>query len=696
MKDSTPSKKTTPKSSRRAKSPPKTTAKITKKAPRKTAKKATTKILKTSKTLHLISFLTLAIFCGIGLFFADQFMQRHNLSILHPQDLLHKAKIRLMHYANATHQQVISSFIPVPLTTPIVKNQSIDYDEYQTLSKNITLDNTIRIRHFISTNPDSPLGITLRNNWLLFLAQQKDWNDFLIDYRPTNQEAVECYHLAALNDTGETSLALSGVQRLWNAGYKITGPCQTVFSLWINSQDFQTSDIWNRLREAIHQNDHDSIVFLTATLPTNERPFVNTWIVLDKNPALLPKATLPPGDLGHKIRLDILTKWASIDVKSAIKYWDFLPKSAVFDEFATQHFYLAVSLHLALQGDPDAEQWFARILPAYSTAESRAWQVRFTLMHQNWPDTLVRIAAMPETEQEDNSWQYWKARALEATHHINDAQTIYSHLSNQRQYYGFLAAYRQHLTLNIQQTNYPQDSTLLAPYQQQIAQIQTLYKDQQFSQALPLTRDLLNQLNPQGQYTLAHLFRHWGWDSEAMMIVNRIPYQGDLMIRFPMPHRTLITTLCNQANIPPAFVYALARQESNFNSDQASRAGGIGFLQLTLATAQQFDPKVTQDTLYLPENNINISILYLKKLMRQFDRQPLLVAAAYNAGPQKARNWQPNQTAVPADIWIETRPWGETRNYLKNTLAYTAVYQYLLGNTPNIDAFMQNIPRREQ
>lgn len=573
------------------------------------------------------------------------------------------------------------------------ENHSIDYDEYKALSQNISFANKTRIQAFLNQNEDSPLAVTLRNNWLLFLAKQNNWPIFLENYQPTNNQSVECYHLQALYNTGKQTLAVSGVKRLWIAGYKHSEACNEIFSKWQNSENFREEYLWPRIQLAIVQQDLASIQQLITSLSPEKKTWVTQWLAIYKTPSLLLKTTLPNNMLGRKIIIDGLKQWASIDVHQAIQYWNKIQNQYQFDEAESQDFYLAASLHLALNGDSLAEAWFAKILPQYNNAQSRAWEVRFALMHQNWPNVLSLIEAMPENEQKSNIWRYWKARALAATGNLSAAKTEYQHLSSQRQYYGFLSAFQANQALSIQQVNYPQNNTVLAPYTQQIAQIQQLYQANQLTQALPLTQDILNQLDAPGKYTLSNLFAEWGWYSESMNIVNKLPsYQSDLKLRFPMPHRSLITELCAETNILPALVYAIARQESNFHEDVFSSAGGLGILQLTLSTAKQFDSHITKQALYDPKINIKISITYLEKLTKQFNEHPLLVISAYNAGPQKTRYWQPKSQSIPADIWIETRPWEETRNYLKNILSYYAVYQYLLEQTPNIAPFMQDIP----
>ena len=53
--------------------------------------------------------------------------------------------------------------------------------------------------------------------------------------------------------------------------------------------------------------------------------------------------------------------------------------------------------------------------------------------------------------------------------------------------------------------------------------------------------------------------------------------------------------------------------------------------------------------------------------------------AAYNAGERRVDQWVKDATGMPIDIWIERIPFGETRNYVKNVLAFRHVYAERLG-----------------
>ncbi len=74
------------------------------------------------------------------------------------------------------------------------------------------------------------------------------------------------------------------------------------------------------------------------------------------------------------------------------------------------------------------------------------------------------------------------------------------------------------------------------------------------------------------------------------------------------------------------------------------------------------------------DNNIRFGTHYLRTVMNRFDNNVALAAAAYNAGPSNVKRWLPRDTSMPADLWVETVPYKETRNYVQAVLAYSTVF----------------------
>jgi len=117
-------------------------------------------------------------------------------------------------------------------------------------------------------------------------------------------------------------------------------------------------------------------------------------------------------------------------------------------------------------------------------------------------------------------------------------------------------------------------------------------------------------------------------------------------------------------------------------------------MQLMPTTAKQVARREhitysNREALFSPNTNINLGTAYLNHLAARFDRNPLLMVAAYNAGPQQVNRWIKTHPVEDIDVWIDTLPWAETRNYLKAVMAFYAVYQHRLQQTPSLEPFMQ-------
>lgn len=142
------------------------------------------------------------------------------------------------------------------------------------------------------------------------------------------------------------------------------------------------------------------------------------------------------------------------------------------------------------------------------------------------------------------------------------------------------------------------------------------------------------------------------------------------------------------AEVDPALLLALARQESEFAHDARSHAGARGMTQILPSTARVVAERVgipfsmqrlTED----PGYQMRLAAAHLARLMRTFDRDPLLVLAAYNAGEGRVREWlrrfgDPRRMDPAARIdWIELLPFAETRNYVQRVLEGWRVYRHL-------------------
>jgi len=121
-------------------------------------------------------------------------------------------------------------------------------------------------------------------------------------------------------------------------------------------------------------------------------------------------------------------------------------------------------------------------------------------------------------------------------------------------------------------------------------------------------------------------------------------------------------------SVSPALVLAVIGIESAGRADAVSSAGAQGLMQLIPATAERFGVTDSKN----PAQNIKGGVAYLNWLMKEFDRDPLMVLAAYNAG----------EGAVRANSGVP--PYAETRDYVPKVLAAWQVAQGLCQSPPEL------------
>lgn len=121
-------------------------------------------------------------------------------------------------------------------------------------------------------------------------------------------------------------------------------------------------------------------------------------------------------------------------------------------------------------------------------------------------------------------------------------------------------------------------------------------------------------------------------------------------------------------DVSPALALAIIAIESAGKTDAVSKAGAQGLMQLIPATAERFGVSDSTD----PAQNIKGGVAYLDWLLKEFDRDPLMVLAAYNAG----------EGAVRANDGVP--PYAETRDYVPKVLAAWQVAQGLCLTPPEL------------
>ena len=80
---------------------------------------------------------------------------------------------------------------------------------------------------------------------------------------------------------------------------------------------------------------------------------------------------------------------------------------------------------------------------------------------------------------------------------------------------------------------------------------------------------------------------------------------------------------------------------------------------------------------------------YLAQMLRRYQKNPILASAAYNAGPGRVDRWLNPDLSV--DVWIESIPFRETRNYVQRVIEGIYMYRMILNNDRNLTKSTQQI-----
>jgi soluble lytic murein transglycosylase len=167
----------------------------------------------------------------------------------------------------------------------------------------------------------------------------------------------------------------------------------------------------------------------------------------------------------------------------------------------------------------------------------------------------------------------------------------------------------------------------------------------------------------------------------ALALVYFAPWRQWL---FPLGFRAQVMAQAARQRVPASLVWALIRQESNFQPRARSPVGAQGLMQLMPETAHWAAEHLEGDApedLHLddPATNIRLGTAYLAYLRQRFPGDPVAVLAAYNAGPEPVLDWL--QTAPQGRLRLEDIGYPETRAYvekvLRNQWQYRRLYPQL-------------------
>ena len=555
------------------------------------------------------------------------------------------------------------------------------------------------VQDFFARYPGTYQEDRLRNDWLLQLGQRRDWDGFSASvdgFRMGDDAQVRCYAILAdtLRSGTATQAQADEVRRNWLAQKDADDGCLTAADRMVASRLMSPNDAWKKARLAIEANRPQAARGAVNIAAPDAVP------LFDELNASSAKFLTGRAFVAAKSRKELvvlaLVKIAIADPEMAASQLD-SKWGPMLSAEERNWLWGAIGRQAATKLWPQAGTYFANVTRNSDLSDDMlGWRVRAALRASQWKEVAPAINAMSESAQQDPTWVYWKARALNTAGGDDrraQARELYTSIAGTRGFYEMLAL--EELGQRVVAATRPAP---LTPEEKAAARSNIGLNRGLYAIAIGLRPEGTREWN-----YATNLHDKGGMDDRALLAAADFACQRevwdrcintsertkgaiDVEQRFPMPFHDTVLRKSQDIGLDPAYVYGLIRQESRFIMDARSGVGASGLMQVMPATARWTARKIgmtdfTPGQINDRETNITIGTNYLKLALDDFDGSMALAAAAYNAGPGRPRNWR-NGPVIDAAIWAENVPFTETRDYVKKVLANTTNYAAIISGKP--------------
>jgi len=568
-----------------------------------------------------------------------------------------------------------------------IKNQLIDYPLYpyliyKELRKTLHSIDSNQVRRYLYKYGDTPIGNKLRKKYLYKLAQNRKWDDFISFYKDDDSVKLNCLYRKSLYKTGRIKESLDAPETLWLSSKSLPTACNFIVGKMFKYEQISSDLQIERLKLVIRKRNIRLSYFLSERLTNsaslkkqirNAHHFPIKYINNYSDSSI---------DLENFLFTHAISQLAKKDFSRAANIWKNINKNRFKqDDLLYTERSLSYYARKNINSPPIRKVLFNSTNYDSRTIES---QIRLNLARTNWQETISNIDSFSEPDGRKEEWLYWRARSLEKLGNYIQAYRIFDRISDTRSYYGFLSADKLNKPYKLNQNTVTFSKT----------ELEALRHNPFFLRALELNKIgrpsdtrreisyLAVTLKEEDLYKLSQLAHEQGWNDIAILTIAKTPFYDDLKIRFPL----IAIKDVDNLKIDQAWLHGLIRQESLFMHDAKSHKGALGLMQLLPRTARSVAKKsrsikkgwLSKRDLLDKDRNIILGSNYLFSNLMRFNNNPVLATAAYNAGPYNVKKWIPDKE-MSADVWIETIPFKETRNYVQRVLTYTSIYERKLG-----------------
>lgn len=571
----------------------------------------------------------------------------------------------------------------------------LPYIEASQLSKQLSKVNQKQISAFAKQYPDVPVTTQLQQRWLNQLIRQKRWDDYLPALAKSGingSEKYECYRRHALMKEGHKDKAIAGISAFWNIGHSRPDACDSSFEYWQKKSGGPSSALaTSRFWKSVAAKQMSLAKYLRRYISAKQdKAVTDRFYKVQANPELLTKKDFLKEDTvaTRETYLYGLTRLSLKQPDAAAKTWLRVRDNFSFNAKRKQTLDRKLASRLASKKPKDA----LKLIEQLGNNQDEAIQSRLfraALIKEDWQEVFRLISNMPADIQKDERWVYWRTLAASHTQGLTPAASqAFVSLSKERSYYGLLAADILNQSFSLNPINQKPDGKALNQLAESPAfkRMFELYKQNEHYLARREWNRITQDADSNTYYTAATLAHQWGWHDQAIRGAAKARVWDAIDIRFPAPYTKIFDKMAAELKIDTNWARAVARQESAYQATVRSSAGARGLMQLMPKTAKQTAKKFEVKykgvaDLNRPVININLGSAYLAQMQKRFKGNQILATAAYNAGPHRVDQWLKARGHLPMDIWVETIPFRETNKYVRNVIAYHAIYAAIAGES---------------
>ncbi|CAD5108842.1 transglycosylase SLT domain-containing protein [Zestomonas carbonaria] len=562
---------------------------------------------------------------------------------------------------------------------------------YDELTARLKTASNAEIEKFLTEHGDLPQANWMKLRWLRWLAERGEWKTFVNYYDPQmNFTELDCLYGQYQFTHGLVDEGNATAEKLWLVGKSQPEACDALFRMWSNRGLLTEEKRWQRTKLAAEARNYGLASHLAKSLPTRSAQGQLLVEVAQKPQLLSQTARFAPASEAMADIVGLgLRRLARQEPDKALDLLEVYSKRLSFSTEEQVAIAREIGLTLARRFDARALPVMAEYDPGLRDNTVSEWRMRLLLRLGRWNEAYQLSRQLPTDLAGTNRWRYWQARSLQlAQPNSQEPIALYQPVARERDFYGFMAA-----------------DQLKTPYQ---LNNQPLALDPRVTQRVRSTAGIRRALEFYARGEIVDARREWyhvsrlfdrdelvaqarlaydmDWYFPAIRTISQAQYWDDLDVRFPMAYKPTLQREARNRGLHSSWVFAITRQESAFMSDARSHAGAMGLMQLMPATAKETSrrfgiPLASQQQVLVPEKNIQLGTAYLSQVHGQFNGNRVLASAAYNAGPGRVRQWLRGADHLSYDVWVESIPFDETRQYVQNVLSYSVIYGQKL-NTP--------------